>query len=129
MNNDELLEFLTLTLFTKAKATGRSNTGKTPNQITGVVPDDVNEIDIVYESRLRIKAFYTSAQTSNNPTAFYLEINEPDLEIWQQAALAFHKRNKTTIDHTRLEELRALVKPKTSTVVSKPIETKGNTGW
>jgi len=130
MDNDELLEFLMLTLFTEAKAKGKNNLGKKPMEVTGVSPDDIDEIDIVYEARLRIKCFYSSAQLSNNQTAFYLEIKENDLKIWQDAAYAFFKSKQTSVDKNKLQELRDRVgKVKKTTIAATPLREKGTAGW
>jgi len=111
MTDEELLEFLKLSLFTGAVAKTGSNTGISPSGIAGVQPDDLNEVDMVHESRLRVKCFYSSAQKSNNQTAFYVEIFESEYDMWSKASLLFYKSKQTGFNTSRLDELRQKAGP------------------
>jgi len=128
MTDEELLEFLKLTLYTSAVPKTGPNVGKTPSSLTEVKPEDLNEIDLVHESRLRVKCFYTSAQKSNNQTAFYIEISELEYPMWSQASLLFYKSKQTGFGSVSLEALRAKIgskSPKEKTI----LEIKKKASW
>ena len=128
MTDEELLEFLKLTLYTSAVPKTGPNVGKTPSSLTEVKPEDLNEIDLVHESRLRVKCFYTSAQKSNNQTAFYIEISESEYDVWSKASLLFYKSKQTGFHSTSLEALRAKIGSRTPKEITTPVK-EDKSGW